>query len=130
MNSYEEQVAEYLEEKGWRTINLSPDLFLFNKFDKDEKGLASALTEELGFAKVYCGVPDILAFKYVQGEEDWKYNILDYKFVEVKGRNDSLKLTQIKWMARYNDFDFEIAIVDAEDGIHFFQTDISRGEIL
>lgn len=129
MNPYEEQVREYLEEKGWSVVNLEPGLFLLNKFEtKEKKGLAAELAHEVGMAKFRVGCPDLLAYKYVK-EDGFKNKILDYKFVEVKAEEDSLRLNQFKWMAKY-DYDIEVAIVDKESGIQFFKTNIMIGEYL
>jgi hypothetical protein len=104
MNQAETIAKKDLENKGWNVVNLEPGTFLIDRFEtRDGKELANDLTRKLKKAKFHSGCPDLLCYKE---KED-----LELVFVEVKSKNDSVKLNQIKWFSR-NDYNIKLAFVD------------------
>lgn len=107
MNPREELVTEDLERQGFEVINIEPPVFLLNKIDSPSD-LAREFTKNLEKLSFKSGAPDLLAYK-TEGSGN-ELEIVDYFFVEVKDKNDSLKTNQIRWISKSHETVF-VAIV-------------------
>lgn len=120
MNEAERKVSDHLEEQGFEVVNISPPVFLLDKFDSwEDRHLASALSDEIGRSKFWNGAPDLIVYKFSRDELD--VEIDECFVVEVKSCNDSLRINQIDWFARV---DVESYVAVVRDSVHFYKIEV------
>lgn len=123
----EKLVMEHLRKEGWITINLNPKMYNF-KHDSDlVKIIKDSEDHELGndlsLREIHSkGVPDILALKI----SDEGNKLEEFKYVEVKSYQGSLKDSQLNWIKSNRWAKVQLFRVEYLDKDSIIQMEVSK----